>query len=113
MIGRRCLTCVVATGAVAALSVLWAGDASAELQRTVNGPSSVTPGETYTFDVFGFVPGERIYATVRPVACARRSERCEQAACPACSPARIGQDGGATVRFRWPATSLRAIANMD
>jgi hypothetical protein len=109
MRGRASLNLVAALGA----SVLYAATAAAQLQRTVNAPAHVTPGHVYALYVSGFVPGEKVYPTVQPVACARRSERCEQAPCPSCSVTTIGSDGTASIRFRWPRTSLYVIANMD
>jgi len=97
---------------VAALA-LGASPAVAYLQRTLNGPAYVAPGDTYTFYVSGFTPGEEVYPTVQPLSCARTGERCEQSPCPACTTTRIGTSGTATLRFRWPTRSIDAIANMD
>ena len=98
--------------AVVALAVL-TGTAAGELQRTLNGPATVRPGHVYTFSLAGFVPGEEVYPTVQPVACARRSERCEQDPCPACAVTKVGANGTALVRFRWPHDALYVIANMS
>jgi hypothetical protein len=87
--------------------------AAAYLQRTVSGPPAVVPGHVYSFYVSGFTPGVRVYPTVQPVDCARTTERCEQDPCPSCAVTRIGSSGTATVRFRWPRTSLYTFANMD
>lgn len=92
---------------------LGATSAVAALQRTLDGPAAVTPGHIYNFYVSGFPPGEEVYPTVQPVSCARSSERCEQSPCPACATTRIGPSGTVTVRFRWPRTSIYAIANME
>ncbi len=96
-----------------ALVLVVSTTALAYLQRTVNGPATVVPGHVYTFYVSGFHPGERVYPTVQPASCARTSERCEQSPCPSCAPVRISRSGTATVKFRWPTTSLYVIANMD
>ena len=101
--------------AIAALVMvtLLTGTAGAALQRTVNGPESVSPGSSYSFYVSGFAAGERIYPTVQPAACARTSERCEQDPCPGCAATIIGRAGTAVVRFRWPRHSVYAAANMS
>jgi hypothetical protein len=109
MRGHGSLNLLAAIGAV----VLYTGTAAAQLQRTVSGPPNVTPGRVYSFYLSGFVPGEKVYPTVQPVVCARRSERCEQDPCPSCAVTTIGSEGTATVRFRWPRTSLYVIANMN
>ena len=95
------------------LALVASATAVAYLQRTVNGPATVVPGHVYTFYVSGFRPGERVYPTVQPASCARSSERCEQSPCPSCALVTIPQSGIATVKFRWPTTSLYVIANMD
>jgi hypothetical protein len=109
------LRCHCPTIFITALAAVLLGVATAEgyLQRTVNGPPSVVPGHAYLFGVSGFIPGEEVYATVQPVSCARTSDRCEQAPCPSCASTRIGPSGTATVRFRWPESSLYVVANMD
>lgn len=106
---NRLIPLLVAAAAV----VVGATPAVAHLQRTLNGPAHVAPGHTYTFYVSGFTPGEPVYPTVQPVSCARSSGRCEQSPCPACATTRIGASGTATLRFRWPTSSIYAIANMD
>lgn len=96
-----------------ALAVVGSATAVAYLQRTVNGLGVVVPGHVYAFHVSGFRPGERVYPTVRPVSCAWSSERCEQSPCPSCAPVTIPPYGDVTLKFRWPTTSLYAVANMD
>ncbi len=93
--------------------VVCVAPAAGYLQRTVNGPASVVPGDAYTFYVSGFSPGEDIYPTVQPLSCASRSERCVQAPCPSCASTRIGPSGTATVRFHWPKRSFYVFANMS
>jgi hypothetical protein len=82
-------------------------------QRILRGPSSVIPGRVYSFHISGFIRGEKVYPNVLPVSCPRTSERCEQSPCPSCAVTRIGASGAATVRFRWPKTSLYVVGNMD
>lgn len=105
---RRSIIFVIALAAV----LISVATATAYLQRTVNGPASVLPGDVYTFYVSGFSLGETIYPTVQPVSCARSGERCVQDPCPSCAVTRIGASGTATVRFRWPRRSFYVFANM-
>lgn len=107
MVGKAAIAITVAA------VLLFVGTAAAFLQRTANGAASVVPGNVYAFYVSGFTAGERIYPTVQPVSCARTSERCVQDPCPGCAATTIGASGTATVRFRWPKTSIYVFANMD
>jgi hypothetical protein len=82
---------------LAALLLLATAPASASPRYDVTGPRSVQVGERVRFTVTGAEPGERLEVSLAPTL--NRGGNC----CGiSLRGARAGDDGTATLRFRWP-----------